>query len=172
MRLLLALLAVIPMLAAAEMRASEVLGGQLVSAGGEALGRIDDLVFDARSGALRYVVTGRLAFPASALQAEGRERYVLQEPGEAHAVAPLEWPAMRASALINREVIDRQRRDFGEIRDLVVDLDAQRVSSAVIDRADDWQPGRALLTVPIEELSLPRDLADKVALNYSRERFE
>jgi hypothetical protein len=39
-------------------------------------------------------------------------------------------------------------------------------------RRDDWRAGEALVTVPIEALSLPRDLGERIALNYSRERFE
>lgn len=156
-------------------RASELFGSRLVDESGEALGEVDDLVFDARNGALRSVVVDGLALPVSRLGSEaGGERYVLKQPDDARAAALGEprWPAMRASELINHEVVDRLHRDFGEIRDALIDLDARRVRSVIIDRADDWQPGKALLTVPIEELSLPRDLGDKVALNYSRERFE
>lgn len=40
-----------------------------------------------------------------------------------------------------------------------------------MDRRDDWMPGAALVAVPIEAFSLPRDLPDKIAINYSRERF-
>ncbi len=40
-----------------------------------------------------------------------------------------------------------------------------------MDRRDDWMPGEALVAVPIEAFSLPRDLPDKIAINYSRERF-
>jgi sporulation protein YlmC with PRC-barrel domain len=156
-------------------RASDLFGSRLVDERGAALGEVEDLVFDARNGALRSVVVDGVALPISRLRPEaGGERYVLRrtEDGRAAAVAEPKWPAMRASLLINHEVVDRLHRDFGEIRDVVVNLDARQVRSVIIDRADDWQPGRALLTVAIEELSLPRDLGDKVALNYSRERFE
>jgi sporulation protein YlmC with PRC-barrel domain len=77
-----------------------------------------------------------------------------------------------ASALLQKEVIDRLHRDFGEIRDLRVDLAEKRVAAALVDRRDDWTPGEALVAVPIEAFSLLRDLPDKVAINYSRERFE
>lgn len=167
-----ALLALIPAIALADVRASALLGGELARAGGDKLGGIDDLVFDARDGTLRVVVADGVAFSARGLQAESGKRYALPEGNDARAFTPPAWPAMRASALIGREVIDRERRDFGEIRDLVVDLEAGRVRSALVDRRDDWAAGQALVTVPIEEFSLPRDLADKVALNYSRERFE
>lgn len=150
---------------------SDLIGRELVNARGESLGTISDLVFDARNGALVSVVAGSLAFPANDLRPQAG-RYMLRTKYEPRTFAEPKWPAMRASTLMEREVVDRLHRDFGEIRNLVIDLDAQKVRAAVVDRRDDWAPGETLLSVPIESFSLPRDLPEKVALNISRERFE
>ncbi|HEX6265580.1 MAG TPA: hypothetical protein VFZ81_01655 [Burkholderiales bacterium] len=99
-------------------------------------------------------------------------RFVLRGSYEARRFAEPEWPATRASTLIDREAVDRLHRDFGEIRELLVDLDALRVHSAIVDRRDDWAAGEALVDVPIKAFSIPRDLPDKVALDYERERYE
>jgi sporulation protein YlmC with PRC-barrel domain len=107
-------------------------------------GEVDDIVFDARTGAIR-----------------GFER-------AGGAPAP-EWPAMRASRVLGHEVVDRYHRDAGEIVDLEVDLDAGRVEHAVIDLRDDWKPGARLVRVPLTELSLPPDLGEKIAYNFARE---
>ncbi|HEX6318100.1 MAG TPA: PRC-barrel domain-containing protein [Burkholderiales bacterium] len=159
----------------AQVRATELFGSRLIDKGGEALGEIGDLVFDARNGALRSVVVDGVALPVSRLLPEaGGRRYILTEPDDTRPTAFAEprWPSMRASRLVSHEVVDRLHRDFGEIRDVLVDLDRRRVGGVIIDRRDDWQAGQALVTVPVEALSLPRDLGDKVALNYSRERLE
>jgi sporulation protein YlmC with PRC-barrel domain len=105
---------------------------------------VDDIIFDARSGAIL-----------------GLER-------EGGAPPPV-WPAMRASQLLGHEVVDRFHRDAGEIVDLDVDLAQKRIEHAVIDLRDDWKPGVRLARVPFTELSLPRDLGEKVAYNFARE---
>jgi sporulation protein YlmC with PRC-barrel domain len=151
--------------------ASKIIGSVLVDARGEALGAIDDLIFDARNGALRWVVAESIAFPAGGLQPQAGGGYRPGKPRNARAMSPPQWPSMRASALLGKEVIDRRHRDFGKVRDLRVDLEGARVEAALVDRRDDWMPGEALVAVPIEAFSLPRDLPDKIAINYSRERF-
>lgn len=129
------------------------------------------------SRALPVALLVLLALAAPALFAQAPEHLVFDArngrllPG-ARAQGPLQWPAMRASQLIGHEVVDRRHRDFGEIRELVLDSQRRRISAVVIDRRDDWQAGEALVKVPIEALSLPRDLGDRIALNYGRERFE
>ena len=150
---------------------SEFIGRELINARGESLGTISEVVFDARTGALVSVASGSLAFPADDLRPQG-ERYELRSKYEPRTFAEPQWPAMRASTLLDREVVDRLHRDFGEIRDLVIDLRAPEVRSAVVDRRDDWAAGQSLVTLPLEAFSLPRDLPDKVAINYSRERYE
>lgn len=118
----------------AEVRLSELLRGE-----------VDEVVFDARSGAIRRFAS----------EPSGRVRY----------------PAFRASTLLGLEVRDRLHRDAGEIVDLVIDTDANRVAYALVDLRDDWQPGRRVVPVPIETFSLTRDLANYVVLNVARERL-
>jgi sporulation protein YlmC with PRC-barrel domain len=168
-----------------EALASELLGSPVVNAEGAPLGRLDGLMFDVRSGALRAVALAsggwlpfdgwEAAFAVSRLAPEAGGGYVLQQSARRlppRGLVDPEWPVMRARELIGREVVDRLHRDFGEIRDLVVDVEAGRVRSALVDRRDDWAAGTALVNVPIEWFSIPRDVGETVALNYSRERFE
>jgi hypothetical protein len=61
---------------------------------------------------------------------------------------------------------------LGLKREIVdVDLAQKRIEHAVIDLRDDWKPGVRLAVVPLTELSLPRDLGEKVAYNFARERL-
>lgn len=164
--------------------AGSLIGQPVLNPAGEHLGEVEDIVFDARDGAIRRVTIefggwlglgeGEAAF--SAAQIVPREGFVtLDVPDGSLRRVPapetVQWPAMRASALLGREVVDRRHRDAGEIVDLVVDLRANRVEHALVDLRDDWAPGRELARVPIERFSLPRDLGDRVALNVAREKL-
>lgn len=172
--------------AAEAVRASDLLGSPAVDEHGEPLGRVTDLVFDARDGSVSAIVLeygGWLglgettaAVPRQWFRSVEKGLAVLDADAQALRRAPAldapAWPRMRASALIDREVVDRLHRDVGEVRDLVMEPGLTRVRSAFVDRRDDWLPGRSLVAVPIEWFSLPRDLDDQVTLNYSRERLE
>ena len=167
-----------------ETRAGELIGAPVLNPAGEHLGEVTDIVFDARDGSIRYVVIefggwlglgeGEAAFSAAQLVPRGG--YVMLDVPEGSlrrtpAHEEPAWPAMRATKLIEREVLDRRHRDAGEIVDLLIDLRAPRVHHALINLRDDWKPGERLVRVPIEEFSLPRDMGDHATLNIARERL-
>lgn len=189
MRGLLVALFMAPVLAAAapsrlEMQASELIGTDVINASGETIGELKDLIFDARDGEIRSAVIEyggwlgvgerAVALPAGPLTQRGNS-LVFDVTEEALRNAPnferAIWPATRASALIDREVHDRLHRDAGEIKDLLVDLVTGRVHYALVDRRDDWKPGRDLVAVPIENFSLPRDMGRFAVLNVTRENM-
>jgi hypothetical protein len=96
--------------------ASKIIGGALVDARGNALGDIDDLIFDARNGALRWVVAESIAFPAGGLEPQAGGGYRLGKMRNARAMSPPQWPSMRTSALLHKEVIDRVQLLAGALR--------------------------------------------------------
>lgn len=187
-RLLLALL-IAPFVALADsgplqMRASELIGSAVFGTRGERVGEVRDVILDARDGTIRSFIIEyggwlgigeREVALAAARLAQRGEKLVLEGTEEALRSAPAferpVWPAMRASALINREVRDRLHRDSGEIADLALDLSAGRVHHALINLRDDWQPGRRLVAVPIEDFSLPRDMGRYAILNVTRDHI-
>ena len=164
--------------------ARQLLGAEVVSPRGEGLGTLADFVFDARSGVLSGAVLrfGGLAgiawqtavLPAGLLRAQNGPLVADASPQSLARLPPfaeLEWPAMRASVLLGREVIDAARRDAGEIVDLQVNLREGRIEQASIELRDDSKLGSRLVQVPIPLFSLPRDLGDFVALNVDREHL-
>jgi sporulation protein YlmC with PRC-barrel domain len=167
-------------------RASELIGTRVVDAQGERLGEIKDVVFDTRNGKILHVTIalghgflgiGKKEAAFSTAQLVFRNDAVMLDiPDEAlRATAAFDdptWPAMRASQLIQREVQDRLRRDSGEIVDLLVDLAERRVAHALVDVRDDWRSGEKLVTVPIEQFSLPRDMGEFATLNIVREKLD
>lgn len=158
MRGILAAALVLPLLVLAaqdplETRAGQLIGDPVLNPAGEHLGEVKDIVFDARDGSIRYVVIefggwlglgeGEAALSAAQLVPQGGHVMLDLPEGSLRRTPALEepaWPAMRASKLINREVVDRRHRDAGEIVDLLVDLRAPRVHHALVDLRDDWKP--------------------------------
>lgn len=162
------------------LRATDLLGAQVANPAGKSLGEVKDVIFNSKDGSIRSVTVQfslggkEAAFSAAQLVPRG-DRLVLDVAQETLRHVPafdhLEWPAMRASALLNKEVRDRLHRDAGEIVDLVVRLDQNHVSHAVLDLADDWKPGQRLVEVGIGALALPRDLGERIVLNISRQEL-
>lgn len=76
---------------------------------------------------------------------------------------------MRASAVLGKDVNDRQGKDAGEIEDLVVNLGSGKVHYAVLDFDKEWSPDDKLVALPLKAFTVPSDPKDKLVLNASRE---
>jgi sporulation protein YlmC with PRC-barrel domain len=164
-------------------RVSAWLGRAVVDARGERIGELKDVLFDGRDGAIvalaveygRWlrVAEHEAAFPRGQFSRRGAA-LVLALPEAALRRAPAlerpQWPLVRASSVIGREVRDRLHRDAGEMSDLVMDFERGEVRYALIDLPDEWGGGR-LERVALDELALPRDIGQYVTLNVRRERL-
>lgn len=172
-----------PAAAMASASARQVIGADVIDPRGEKIGHVGDVVFDVQTGAIRYLSVDYggwlgLGDRTAAVPAERitrRNGALMLDSGvnlERLPVQPrIVWPAMRATRLINREVLDRLHRDSGEIVDLEVNLQSGKVVAAVLDLRDDWKTGQHLVRAPIERFSLPRDMGRYAFLNVARERL-
>lgn len=183
-----ALIGPLPSLAAPpeakQIRASALLGQEVRTAGGERVGELRDIVFDARTGAIRFVTIDlggafglggkEAAFSTAELLLRGEEVRLTASPAALENVPAFgepDYPAMRASKLIHREVRDRLHQDAGEIVDLLLDPRWRRVHTALIDLRDDWKPGEWIVPAAIEDFSLPRDMGRYAVLNIARSQL-
>lgn len=164
---------------------SELIGTRVFDASGDEIGEVKDVVFDARDGAIVALTVeyGRWLRVASHEAAfvpgdfvRGRHGFVLQVPAAALRRTPplgwANWPALRASYVMGREVRDRLRRDSGVMLDLVVDSAAMRISSAIIDLRDEWEERERLVRLPFPALSFPREFGDFPTLRVRREQLQ
>jgi sporulation protein YlmC with PRC-barrel domain len=178
-----ALLSAAPALASATTSFTELVGTEVRDARGDRLGEIKDVLFDARDGAIVALTVdyGRwlriseyeaafaprlFAHGGNGLQLGVAEATLRRTP----AVGRPAWPLLRASDLVGREVRDRLHRDSGEMVDLVLDLEAERVESALIDLRDDWEARAVVRRVSLEQLSLPHEVGQYPTLTVTRER--
>lgn len=129
-----------------DMRASELIGKEVASPDGKALGEIEDMIVDLRRGAVQHVILsfGGVAdvgdklfvFPVNAFRRdEHRERIIVnvqpgqlkQSPGFTRESWPFDPPLARASKLRGANVKDGAGKAVGEIEDLEVNLGTGRV---------------------------------------------
>ena len=129
-----------------DMRASELIGKEVASPDGKALGEIEDMIVDLRRGAVQHVILsfGGVAdvgdklfvFPVNAFRRdEHRERIIVnvqpgqlkQSPGFTRDNWPFDPPLSRASKLRGANVKDGAGKAVGEIEDLEVNLGTGRV---------------------------------------------
>lgn len=127
-------------------RTSELIGKEVASPDGKALGEIEDMIVDLRHGAVPHVILsfGGVAdigdklfvFPLNALKRdEYRERIVVnvqpeqlkQSRGFTRENWPFDPPLARASKLRGANVKDAAGKPVGEIEDLEVNLGTGRV---------------------------------------------
>lgn len=178
-----ALLGAAPALAHASTSFTELVGAEVRDARGDRLGEIKDVLFDARDGAIVALIVdyGRWlriseyegAFAPRLFAHDGDAWQLRVAETTLRHTPPVErpaWPLLRASDLVGREVRDRLHRDSGEMRDLVLDLEAERVDFALIDLRDEWEPRPVLRRVSLEQLSLPREVGQYPTLTVTRER--
>jgi sporulation protein YlmC with PRC-barrel domain len=129
-----------------DMRTSELIGKEVASPDGKALGEIEDMIVDLRRGAVQHVILsfGGVAdigdklfvFPLNAFKRdEYRERIVVnvqpeqlkQSRGFTRENWPFDPPLARASKLRGANVKDAAGKPVGEIEDLEVNLGTGRV---------------------------------------------
>lgn len=79
---------------------------------------------------------------------------------------------MRASELIGKDVDDRQGKDAGEVKDVVVNMAQQRVHYAVMDYDQKGTPVDKLVAVPLGALGVPADKDKDLVLQVPREKLE
>ena len=148
-----------------DMRASELIGKEVASPDGKALGEIEDMIVDLRRGAVQHVILsfGGVAdvgdklfvFPVNAFRRdEHRERIIVnvqpgqlkQSPGFTRDNWPFDPPLSRASKLRGANVKDAAGKPVGEIEDLEVNLGTGRVERVWLapDGRKGGEPKRAL----------------------------
>ncbi|WP_332675105.1 PRC-barrel domain-containing protein [Aromatoleum sp.] len=79
---------------------------------------------------------------------------------------------IRASKLIGMDVEDNEKRNVGEIEDVIVSLGDGRVPFIVIDFDKAWSPDDKLLPVSPSSLTFSAEGKDKALLAVSREKLE
>jgi sporulation protein YlmC with PRC-barrel domain len=134
-----------------DMRASELIGKQVASPDGKALGEIEDMIVDVRRGAVQHVILsfGGVAdvgdklfvFPVNAFKRDDyRERIVVnvqpeqlkQSRGFTRDNWPFDPPLSRASKLRGANVKDAAGKPVGEIEDLVVNLGSGKIEQVIL----------------------------------------
>lgn len=133
------------------LRASELIGMQVINSRDESLGEISELVINVDDGTVHHAVLdfgGWLGlgekifpYPTSALRPAPGEKLLLHLDRESLERAPSFDAArlignrrlMRATQLMDKEVRNRQGAEIGEIEDLLVDLDEGTVRYAVVE---------------------------------------
>jgi len=163
---------------------TELAGTEVREAGGERLGELKDVLFDARDGTIvAFTVDyGRWLRVSEYEAAFTPEQFVRAEDALELRVAeaklrrtpPVDrpaWPLVRASDIVGREVRDRLHRDSGEMADLLLDMQHARVAGVLIDLRDEWEPRPVLRRVTLQELALPREIGQYATLGVTRERL-
>jgi sporulation protein YlmC with PRC-barrel domain len=79
--------------------------------------------------------------------------------------------AFRASELLGKDVNARQGEDVGEIRDLVIDMNAQRVHYAVLSFDPGWTAPEKLYAFPLRAFRFTDD-KDELALDIDKSRLQ
>lgn len=81
---------------------------------------------------------------------------------------------MRASALIGKDVDDREGQDAGEIKDLVVNMGTGRVHYAVLDLDNNWMKSDNLVPLSLRAFVFPADRDSKrdLVLNVAKNQLD
>jgi len=181
---LIALLVALAPLAALAGTVSELIGTPVHERGGEAIGEVKDVLFDARNGAIvaftveygRWlrVASYEAAIPPGEFVREG-DHMVLKKAApalrRAAQIGWADWPALRATYVMGREVRDRLRRDSGVMVDLEIDAEGLHITHAVVDLRDEWEERERLLRVPFSAMSFPREYGDYPTFSVRREQL-
>ena len=139
------------------LRAGELLGSEVATRQGEALGRIAGLLIDTRPRGQHYALLSyrgddglekRFAYPVNALRRDGNllklpvaQRNLAESPGYLDG----RWPAREARSgeryvharqVIGKPVLDPLGRQVGVLRDASISLDTARTQVFMIDFAD------------------------------------
>lgn len=81
---------------------------------------------------------------------------------------------MRASTLIGKDVNDRDGKDAGEIKDVVVNMGTGRVHYAVMDFDNKWTKSDNLMPMPLKAFTYPaeRDSKKDLVLNVAKNQID
>ncbi len=164
-----------------DMRASELIGKEVASPDGKALGEVEDMIVDVRRGAVQHVILsfGGVAdvgdklfvFPVDAFRRdEYRERIIVnvqpeqlkQSRGFTRESWPFDPPLARASKLRGTNVKDAAGKAVGEIEDLVVNLGTGRVERVWLAQ-DGRKADEDKRSLPLSALSIS-ERGDEVRL--------
>lgn len=155
-----------------DMRTSELIGKEVASPDGKALGEIEDMIVDVRRGAVQHVVLsfGGVAdvgdklfvFPLNAFKRDAsRDRIVVnvqpeqlkRSRGFDRSNWPFDPPLARASKLRGKNVKDAAGKPAGEIEDLEVNLGTGRIGRVWL--AQDGRKGSEdKLALPLSAFSI------------------
>jgi sporulation protein YlmC with PRC-barrel domain len=165
-----------------DMRTSELLGKEVTSPEGKALGKVEDLIVDPKGARIPHVVLsfGGVAslgdklfvLPVNAFQRDENfdrivvdiERYQLSESrGFDRSNWPFDPPLRRASELRGANVKDSTGKTVGEIEDLVVNLGSGRVKEVVLAQNGRKGPEPKEM-LPLSAFSIPAEKGGGVVL--------
>lgn len=97
------------------------------------------------------------------------DRYFKTDTAKA---APRSARMVRASELIGKNVDDRNGKNAGEIKDVVVNMHSGRVSYAVMAFDKAWSPDDKLLAMPLTAFTFPTDKKKDIVLNLARNQID
>jgi sporulation protein YlmC with PRC-barrel domain len=156
-----------PPMAGPALAASQLPGAQVLGAGGEPLGRVEQVLLDVQPLGQHYILLqvadGRsFPYPVNALRMDGGSarlevpQHLLQGlPGYRDG----DWPAVavpgrfvHGGALIGKPVVDAIGNPVGQMREVVIDADTARTRYYRIE----FQ-GREVLPMPAHEMRLSPD---------------
>lgn len=78
---------------------------------------------------------------------------------------------VRASTLIGKDVNDRQGRDAGQIKDMVINLNNGRVHYAVLETDTNWLRSDRLIPLSLKAFSFPAPRDKEAVLNVASNRI-
>lgn len=78
----------------------------------------------------------------------------------------------RASHLLGKDVNDRNGKDVGEIKDIVVNLSNGKVHYAVLELERGWTKADRLLPVALKSFQFPAEQRKDLVINASREQLD
>lgn len=164
-----------------DMRTSELLGKEVASTQGKALGKVEDLIVDPKGGIPHVILSfGGMAnlgdklfvFPVNAFDRDENrdrivvdvERYQLSESrGFDRSNWPFDPPLRRASELRGANVKDSAGKPAGEIEDLVVNLGTGKVKEVVF--AQDGRKGpEPKQMLPLSAFLIPEEPGGGIVL--------
>lgn len=165
-----------------DIRTSELIGKEVASKEGKALGEVEDLIIDVQGGRIPHVILsfGGVAdlgdklfvFPVNAFTRDAsRDRLVLNaDPSQLKASRgfdrsnwPFQPPLRRASELRGLNVKDSEGKPAGEIEDLEVNLSTGRVER--VHFAQDGRKGaEQKQTLPLSAFAIPPERGGGVTL--------
>lgn len=128
----------------------------------------NDIVYDMKRERLEKASVEKSRWPDAA-----RDRDYLGNLDRAYGIAQPSQNrrAFRAGELLGKDVNGRQGEEIGEIRDLVIDMNAQRVHYAVLSFDPGWTAPEKLYAFPLTAFRFA-DGKDELALDIDKSRLQ